>query len=67
MKFKISKKDQKKYKKWAKKHIKICPIKDVGPIGGRISFRFTPTSLGTIFVITCVCGEELDLTDSENW
>jgi hypothetical protein len=40
---------------------------DAGAIGGRLSFVFTPTGLGTCVSVKCICGEELDLTDSENW
>ena len=38
-----------------------------GAIGGRLSYVFTPTGLGTCVTVKCICGEELDLTDSENW
>ena len=38
-----------------------------GAIGGRLSYRFTPTGLGEIVVVTCACGEEVDLSFSEDW
>ena len=37
-----------------------------GSTGGTVTYRFTPTSLGTIVVVECL-GEELDVTDYENW
>ena len=36
-------------------------------IGGRISYKFTPTGLGCIIVVSCVCGKEVNLSDYENW
>lgn len=38
-----------------------------GAIGGRISYIFTPTGLGTCIVVRCMCGEELNLTDVTDW
>lgn len=40
---------------------------DFGAIGGKISYRFTPTGLGTIAVILCACGHKLVLTDFSAW
>lgn len=39
----------------------------VGPIGGNLTFSFTPTGLGVIAKVRCSCGAELDLTDYESW
>lgn len=44
-----------------------CDHINVGAIGGSTTYRFTPTSLGIIAVVSCVCGKELDLTDYESW
>ena len=57
--------------KWNRKHLDHCPLygKD-GAIGGRVSYTFTPTSLGQIVKVKCACGSEdseVDLTDYENW
>ena len=39
-----------------------------GAIGGRITYSFTPTSIGTIVKIKdSVTGKELDLTDYYTW
>jgi len=67
MKFSLTEEEENKYKTWVKEHNKICPIKDTGAIGGRISFQFTPTSLGLITIVKCACGEELNLTDYKGW
>ena len=36
-------------------------------IGGRYSFTFTPTGVGTCVHIKCSCGEEKDVTDYDLW
>ena len=41
--------------------------KNVGAIGGRMTYHFTPTGLGVITAISCACGDERDLTEFENW
>ncbi len=39
-----------------------------GAIGGGISYTFTPTSLGTIVKVKeAITGEELDLTEYNDW
>jgi hypothetical protein len=38
-----------------------------GAVGGRYTFEFTPTSLGTIQKVLCACGESCDVTDYESW
>jgi hypothetical protein len=48
-------------------HRPVCPIKDTGAIGGRFTYEFTPTGLGTCVVVTCVCGAELNITDYRDW
>ena len=66
-KFVLSDVEVKQYREWRTEHLKECPVEEVGAIGGRFTFSFTPIGLGTIVVIKCVCGKELDLTDYENW
>lgn len=41
--------------------------KQVGAIGGRFTYSFTPTDLGEILVIKCACGAEQDLTEYNDW
>lgn len=44
-----------------------CTIKNHGAIGGATTYKFTPTSVGVIQVVTCACGGELDLTEYDLW
>jgi hypothetical protein len=49
------------------KHNKKHGVKS-GAIGGRYSYIFTPTSLGTVSrVKCCACQAEIDLTDYDEW
>ena len=56
----------KKYHRWKAKHDKTCPDKGAA-IGGRITFSFTPTGIGTVVVVKCACGEEKNVTDFDRW
>lgn len=65
-KFVFNKEQQVKFHEWDEAHKKRCVNGDPmnqGAIGGRLTFSFTPTSLGEIQKVRCVCGEEIDLTD----
>lgn len=66
--FPISEKTNKKIEKWQDKHIKEkhwCGDRPqgFGAIGGNFIYEFTPTSIGTILVCKCSCGEELTIYD----
>jgi len=37
-----------------------------GAIGGDLTYKFSPTSLGTVLVVES-CGQELNLTDYSSW
>jgi len=39
----------------------------VGAIGGALTYEFTPTGLGTVEIVKCVCGQTLNLTDTGKW
>jgi len=60
---------------WLADHNKTCKFYDdgstasnpCGAIGGRLTYSFTPTGLGTVVVVMCACGAKLDLTDVDNW
>jgi hypothetical protein len=41
--------------------------KQIGAIGGVVSYRFTPTSLGVAVVAKCACGAEINVTDFDSW
>lgn len=63
--------DWDKFKEWNDQHIAAShggaePY--AGAIGGRITFSFTPTGLGTVTKVTCnICGVEHDLSDCDMW
>ena len=68
--FSLTEQETKDLKKWLKKHDEKCKFKDQhkqGAIGGRITYMFTPTSLGVITRVKCACGKEADLTDTSIW
>lgn len=70
MRFKINDYEVAEYKKWLTQHDKECPLllnNIHGTIGGRISFIFTPTSLGVAFTVKCACGASKECTDVNDW
>lgn len=44
-----------------------CPIKYDGAIGGKWTYEFTPTSIGTVCKVRCACGYSDDLSDYNSW
>ncbi len=65
MGFQLSQKDFEKIEKWDTTH--DCCIQSEGACGGRLTYSFTPTSLGTVIKVQCACGKEIDLTDYDGW
>lgn len=67
MTFEVTQEQYELYKEWADTH--ECPYRtnggyrNVGAIGGADTFCFTPTGIGDIVHVKCVCGAEIDLTD----
>lgn len=48
------------------KHAESCPA--ITAIGGKFTYIFTPTGIGTAIVVRCnACGEEKDITDVNSW
>jgi hypothetical protein len=68
--FRLDTEELKKLAAWREEHDKTCkyahPSKQ-GAIGGRLTYCFTPTSLGSVTKVKCACGEEVDLTDYDAW
>lgn len=64
--FSFDEEQSKKVNVWVNEHRGVCPA-PLGSIGGRITYSFTPTSLGTVERVTCACGAELDVTEYEHW
>ena len=53
---------------WIAHHDKTCIYADrrkQGAVGGRLTYEFTPTSLGVIAQVKCACGKHVDVTDYE--
>jgi len=64
MKFEIDEDGISQIKEW----VETLPTGPYGSIGGRLSYTFTPTSLGVITVIKdAMSGEEINITDFESW
>jgi len=64
-----------KFRTWEAAHDRTCKFYDdgtspacpSGAIGGRMTYCFTPTGLGNITVIKCLCGAKVNVTDFESW
>jgi len=68
MTFELSLEQLKKFNTWDNEHKKVCRLRKLTTaIGGRLTYSFKPTSLGTVIKVTCVCGENCDLTDVGDW
>lgn len=68
--FNVDKEESAKLNEWLKKHDESCRFADPekqGAIGGRLTYSFTPTSLGCVAKVRCACGGEVDLTNYEHW
>lgn len=54
--------------RWLAKHDETCPyVPEKTAIGGRITYQFSPTSIGVVEKVSCACGQEVDLTDYSQW
>lgn len=68
IRFELSEEEEEKFEIWNDEHKKTCPLyMNDGAIGGRLSFRFRPTRLGSVTIIECDCGESICVTDSTKW
>ena len=58
--FPITKEENEKIREWQQKHIEAKHNGDsyAGAIGGRFTYEFIPTSIGTIGTVKCSCGDE---------
>lgn len=75
VKFSVSKEQWNSFEIWKEEHDKSCKFYDdgskidspTGAIGGRFSYCFTPTGLGEVLIINCMCGKSINLTDYDSW
>lgn len=70
LKFEASKKQYDDFVIWETEHNKVCKYADPmkqGEIGGRFTFSFAPTTIGTVFRVECTCSEKIDLSDYSDW
>lgn len=67
MEFKLTDDEVMKYQDWILEHNKECPIHYEGAIGGKITFTFTPTGIGTMASVSCACGEKILLSNPEEF
>lgn len=65
VRFEITKRQYNQIVKWVYEH--DCSITNDTAIGGKISYQFTPNSLGMTVKAICACGEELNVTDYTGW
>lgn len=64
--FKLSEKEATDAEEFRKLHRHTNTKK--GAIGGNISYKFTPTSIGNDISVRCsICGEEKNITDYDCW
>ena len=65
--FNLTEKENLEIAKWNNQHKKVC-APNYTAIGGRLTYRFTPTGLGVIVSVKCNdCGEIKDITETNNW
>ena len=66
--FTLSDVEQERAHKWLAEHTCLFTKEhSTGASGGRISYIFTPTSLGTCIQVKCACGADIDITDISDW
>jgi hypothetical protein len=70
MKFEILGEELRSFQQWNNDHKKVCTLLngDTQPaIGGRLTFSFTPTGLGSAVSVKCACGEMHNCTNYDSW
>jgi hypothetical protein len=62
MEFVIVGVEQENMYKWLDEHNRVCPF-----TGEKFTYSFTPTGLGMMIKVKCLCGEEKDVTVYDEW
>lgn len=67
--FTIEDEQLEKLRNWKAQHIveKHGGSSYAGAIGGRYTYIFTPTSIGSVKTVRCSCGEEYNIEDASDW
>lgn len=68
--FGLYKEQREEARAWAEKHIMEKhngQVPYAGAIGGAFGWKFIGTGLGEIAIYYCICGEEVNVTDFDNW
>lgn len=66
--FAMSQDQSEKFRTWRNDAIHEECRKRKGDVGGAITFHFTPTMAGIVVKASCcICKNEIDLSDYENW
>ncbi len=59
------------FEAWYEKHLldkhPTLESRYCGAIGGSVGWKFINTGLGTIVVVSCFCGDEVNVTDFGSW
>lgn len=60
--FIITEKENEAIEQWRKEHIATVHNGNnyFGAIGGELTYQFTPTSIGVVGTVKCVCGESFE-------
>lgn len=65
--FTLSGVEQQKLEAWLAKHEQTCPAVVKSAARGKLTFLFTPTSIGVVIHAACACGGKANLTDYSSW
>ena len=62
--FPISEEEQEKIREWQRKHEEEAHgVTNVTAIGGKYTYEFIPTSIGTFGSVKCTCGAKFDFKE----
>ena len=66
MVFRLDPIEQGRLERFREHHKETCP--GISTIGGKFTYVFTPTGIGTAIVVRCnACGKEEDITNIDAW
>jgi len=65
MKFELTDEQTDAYIIWQRDH--ECSKEQYRTKGGAVTFQFTPSGLGVVESVKCICGSRINLTDYDKW